>query len=116
MDELPKDLINTARKSFTASGEPIKTSCKKKEMKVEFRLLNDILAKTVTAKAGSSDAVTHERFFLMTAIHFGIKINWRKFFFDILKDMVTPSSKQAKGFAAQICVLLQGLPDLTLGE
>ncbi|KZV43218.1 hypothetical protein F511_39110 [Dorcoceras hygrometricum] len=33
-----------------------------------------------------------------------------------MKDMVTPYSKQAKGFAAQICVLLQGSPDLTLGE
>ncbi|KZV36752.1 hypothetical protein F511_26925 [Dorcoceras hygrometricum] len=30
--------------------------------------------------------------------------------------MVTKSSKQAKGFAAQICVLLKGAPDLTLGE
>ncbi|KZV25256.1 hypothetical protein F511_24267 [Dorcoceras hygrometricum] len=29
---------------------------------------------------------------------------------------MTPSSKQAKGFAAQICVLLKGAPDLTLGE
>ncbi|KZV48185.1 hypothetical protein F511_20318 [Dorcoceras hygrometricum] len=116
MDELPKDLINEARKAFSASGELIKTSCKKKEMKVEFCLLNDILAKTVTTKAGSFDAVTHERFLLMTAIHGGIKINLSRFLFDILKDMVTPSSKQAKGFAAQICVLLKGAPDLTLEE
>ncbi|KZV21049.1 hydrolase [Dorcoceras hygrometricum] len=60
--------------------------------------------------------VTHERILLMTAIHGCIKINWSRFLFDILKDMVTPSSKQAKGFAAQICVLLKGVPDLTLGE
>ncbi|KZV36801.1 hypothetical protein F511_09492 [Dorcoceras hygrometricum] len=46
----------------------------------------------------------------------GEQINWRKILFDILKDMVTPSSKQAKGFAAQICVLLKGAPNLTLGE
>ncbi|KZV36159.1 hypothetical protein F511_29757 [Dorcoceras hygrometricum] len=116
MDDVPKALINAARKDFSASGELIKTSCKKKEMKVEFRLLNDILAKTVTAKAGSFDAITHERFLLMAAIHGGIKINWSKFLFDILKAMVTKSSKQAKGFAAQICVLLKGAPDLTLGE
>ncbi|KZV24620.1 hypothetical protein F511_35905 [Dorcoceras hygrometricum] len=69
MDEVPKDLIYDARSAFYAFGEPIKTSCKKKEMKIEFRLLNDILAKTVTAKAGSFDAVTHERFILMNAIH-----------------------------------------------
>ncbi|KZV37590.1 hypothetical protein F511_13861 [Dorcoceras hygrometricum] len=112
VDELPKEFINSARKSFSASGEPIKTSCKKNEMKVEFRLLNDIL----TVKAGSFDAVTHERFLLMTAIHGGIKINWSRFLFETLKDMVTPSSKQAKGFSARICVLLKGSLDLTLGE
>ncbi|KZV30844.1 pentatricopeptide repeat-containing protein mitochondrial [Dorcoceras hygrometricum] len=60
MDDVPKELITIAKKDFPASGELLKTSCKKKEMKVEFRLLNDILAKTVTAKAGSFDAVTHE--------------------------------------------------------
>ncbi|KZV53732.1 hypothetical protein F511_28509 [Dorcoceras hygrometricum] len=115
VNELPIDLINEARKSFSATGEPIKTSCKKKEMKIEFRLLNDILAKTVTAKADSFDAVTHERFLLMTAIHGGIKINWR-ILFNILKEMVTPSSKQARGFAFQLCILLKGSPDLTLGD
>ncbi|KZV39389.1 hypothetical protein F511_23549 [Dorcoceras hygrometricum] len=61
VNELPKYLINEARKAFSVTGDLIKTSCKKKEMKVEFSLLNDILAKTVTAKAGSFDEVTHER-------------------------------------------------------
>ncbi|KZV35348.1 hypothetical protein F511_23817 [Dorcoceras hygrometricum] len=61
MDEVPKDFIYDARSVFSATGEPVKTSCKKKEMKVEFRLLNDILAKSVTVKAGSFDAVTHEK-------------------------------------------------------
>ncbi|KZV50133.1 hypothetical protein F511_17239 [Dorcoceras hygrometricum] len=101
---------------FSASGEPVKTSCKKKELKIECRLMNDILAKSVTFKAGSFDAITQERFLLMTAIHFGLKINWSKILFDILKEMVTKSSKQAKGFAAQICILLKGAPDLTLVE
>ncbi|KZV44648.1 splicing factor 3B subunit 1-like [Dorcoceras hygrometricum] len=39
---------------------------------------------------------------------------------DILKqipeEMVTPSSNQARGFAVQNCVLLQGVPDLALCE
>ncbi|KZV18199.1 hypothetical protein F511_20148 [Dorcoceras hygrometricum] len=116
MDEVPKDLIFDARSAFSTGGEQIKTSCKKGEMKIEFRLMNDILAKTVTAKAGSFDALTHERFLLMTAIHFGLKINWSKLLFNILKDMVTPATKQAKGFAPQICALLKGAPNLTLGE
>ncbi|KZV50145.1 hypothetical protein F511_26461 [Dorcoceras hygrometricum] len=85
-------------------------------MKIEFRLMYDILANTITVKAGSFDTVTHERFLLMTAIHFGLKINWSKLLFNILKDMVTPAMKQAKGFAPQICALLKGAPDLTLGE
>ncbi|KZV14036.1 hypothetical protein F511_44562 [Dorcoceras hygrometricum] len=34
VDQLPKDLIKEARKVFSASGDLIKTSCKKKEMKV----------------------------------------------------------------------------------
>ncbi|KZV41942.1 hypothetical protein F511_31937 [Dorcoceras hygrometricum] len=116
MHEVPKDLIYDAQSVFSASGEPSKTSCKKNKMKIEFHLLNDILAKSVTVKAGSFDAVTHERFLLMTAIHYGLKINWSKILFDILKDVVTPSSKQSKGFATQICVLIKGGPDLTLGE
>ncbi|KZV34338.1 hypothetical protein F511_35353 [Dorcoceras hygrometricum] len=89
MDEVSKDLIYDVRSVFFASGEPVKTSCKKKEMKIEFRLLNDILEKSVTVKS--------------------------KILFDILRDMVTKSSKQAKGFAA-ICVLLKGAPNLKMGE
>ncbi|KZV38460.1 hypothetical protein F511_40216 [Dorcoceras hygrometricum] len=99
MDEVPKDLIYDAWSALSASGEPIKTSCKKKEMKIEFRLLNDILAKTVKNKA-SFDAVTHERFLLMAAIHGGIKINWSKFLFTILKDMGAPdlTLEESKAF------------------
>ncbi|KZT76399.1 hypothetical protein F511_46576 [Dorcoceras hygrometricum] len=78
--------ISEDQRAFSESGEPIKASCKNKEMKVEFRLLNDILAKAITAKAGSFDAVTQESFRLMAVIHYGIKINWSRFMFDILKE------------------------------
>ncbi|KZV58383.1 hypothetical protein F511_15506 [Dorcoceras hygrometricum] len=111
VSDLPANLINQAMKAFSESGVLIKTSCKKKDMKMEFRLLNDILAKHITAKAGSFDAVTHERFLLMMAIHCGIKINWSRFLSDILKEMVTPSSKQARGFAVQLSILLEGVPE-----
>ncbi|KZV58014.1 patatin-like protein 2 [Dorcoceras hygrometricum] len=85
-------------------------------MKIEFRLLGDILVKTIYVKAGSFDAVTHERFLLMTAITCGVKINWSSLVFDILKAMVTPGSRQARGYAIQICVLLKNVPSLELGE
>ncbi|KZV41314.1 hypothetical protein F511_21838 [Dorcoceras hygrometricum] len=107
LSDVPKDFVYDERSIFSASGEPVKTSCKKMEMKFEFRLPNDILPKSVTVKAGSFDAVTHERFLLMMAIHFGMKINWSRIMFDIFKDMMTKSSKQVKGFAAQNCVLLK---------
>ncbi|KZV13950.1 phospholipase D alpha 1-like [Dorcoceras hygrometricum] len=46
MNEVPKDLVFYARSEIYANDEQIKTSCKKKELKIEFRLLNDTLAKT----------------------------------------------------------------------
>ncbi|KZV17249.1 hypothetical protein F511_24041 [Dorcoceras hygrometricum] len=45
-----------------------------------------------------------------------IKMNWAKFLFSILKKMVSPGSKQAKGFAIQISLLLATFPTLELGE
>ncbi|KZV40160.1 hypothetical protein F511_39327 [Dorcoceras hygrometricum] len=52
--------------------------------------------------AVSFDAVTDERFFMMTAMYGGIKVNWGRLLFNIFKDMVTPGSRQAKGYAVQI--------------
>ncbi|KZV58180.1 hypothetical protein F511_35901 [Dorcoceras hygrometricum] len=74
LSETPKNLVYDAMSIFSKSGEPISTYGKKRLMKNEFRLLNDILAKSITVKAGSFDAVTNERFLMMTAIHFGIKV------------------------------------------
>ncbi|KZV22337.1 hypothetical protein F511_05291 [Dorcoceras hygrometricum] len=86
------------------------------EMKPEFRLMNDILAKSVTVKAGSFDAVTHERFLMMSAINGGVKINWGWLLFNIFKDMVTPGSRQARGYAVKIFILLNNVPNLELGD
>ncbi|KZV27040.1 hypothetical protein F511_13388 [Dorcoceras hygrometricum] len=85
-------------------------------MKHEFRLLNDILAKALTVKAGSFDSVIVERFQMMTAIHYGLKANLSKVLFNVLKDMVDRSQRKAKGFAAQIGVLLKGMPTITMGN
>ncbi|KZV26957.1 dystroglycan-like [Dorcoceras hygrometricum] len=87
-----------------------------REMKIEYRRLHDMLAKMLFVKAGSFDAVTHERFMLMTAITFDVKINWGSLLFGVLKAMVTPGSRQAKGYAIQICVVLSKVPGLELGE
>ncbi|KZV38158.1 NB-ARC domain containing protein [Dorcoceras hygrometricum] len=113
---VPKDLVYDARSIFSQSGEPVSFSCKKRLLKYEYRLLNDILAKSLIVKAGSFDAVTHERFLMMTAIHFGIKVNWSKILFEVLNEMVNKTIKRSKGFAVQICVLLKGDPAVTLGD
>ncbi|KZV55733.1 hypothetical protein F511_12568 [Dorcoceras hygrometricum] len=114
--EVPKDLVFDARSLFSISKEQVSVSCLKKELKIEYHLLHDILAKTIFVKAGSFDAVTRERFMLMTAITFDVKVNLNSLLFGILKEMVTPGSRQAKGYAIQICVLLKNIPGLELGE
>ncbi|KZV35744.1 hypothetical protein F511_30082 [Dorcoceras hygrometricum] len=115
LSEVPNHLVLQARTVFSKSENPVQYSCKKRLLKYEFRLLHDILAKSITVKAGSFDAITHERFLMMTAIHFGVKINWSKILFEVLKEMADRTIKRAKDFAAQICVLLKGDP-ATLGE
>ncbi|KZV23728.1 hypothetical protein F511_31778 [Dorcoceras hygrometricum] len=88
--EVPQDLVLETRRAFSYDGKLVSTSCKKRELVFEFRLLNDILAKSVTVKAGSFDAVTHERFLMMTAIYGGVLVNWSKILFKVLKDMGAP--------------------------
>ncbi|KZV41721.1 hypothetical protein F511_29986 [Dorcoceras hygrometricum] len=114
--EVPKDNVYDARSLFSQKGVQIDVHGKKKYMKHEFRLLNDIFAKAITVKACSFDSVTVERFQMMTAIHYGLKVNWSKVLFNVLKDMVDRSQRKAKGFAAQIGVLLNGIPTITMGD
>ncbi|KZV29148.1 hypothetical protein F511_40985 [Dorcoceras hygrometricum] len=81
-----------------------------------FRLLCDIVVKAISVKAGSFNAITVEKFSLITAVVCKIKMNWAKFLFGVLKKMVSARSKQAKGFAIQISRLLETFPTLELGE
>ncbi|KZV19770.1 hypothetical protein F511_06301 [Dorcoceras hygrometricum] len=116
LSDVPKNLVFDARSLFSESKEQVSISCLKKELKIQYRLLHDILAKTLFVKAGSFDAVTRDRFLLMTAITFDVKVNWSNLLFGVLQGMVTPGSRQAKGFAIQIGVLLQNVQGLVLGE
>ncbi|KZV54617.1 hypothetical protein F511_02651 [Dorcoceras hygrometricum] len=116
INEVPKDLIFDARTEFSFTGEQLTTSCKKRELKIEYRLLSDIVAKSITVKAGSFDFVTHERFMMMTAIFGGVSINWGIFLFKIFKDMVTPETRQDRGYVVHIYILLKNIPNLELGE
>ncbi|KZV38569.1 hypothetical protein F511_04274 [Dorcoceras hygrometricum] len=96
LSEVPRNLLSNAQSLFSASEKEVSTSCLKKEIKMQYRLLSNILAKSLFVKAGSFDAVTRDRFLLMTAITFEVKVNWGNLLFGVLKEMVTPDSRQAK--------------------
>ncbi|KZV38962.1 hypothetical protein F511_30019 [Dorcoceras hygrometricum] len=116
LSEMPKDAIFDARSIVSLSGEKINLSGRKNQVKMPFRLLCDIVAKTISVKAGSFNAITVEKFSLMTAVVCGVKMNWAKYLFGILKKMVAVKTKQAKGFAIQISLLLATFPAVELGE
>ncbi|KZV35474.1 hypothetical protein F511_30464 [Dorcoceras hygrometricum] len=115
ISEIPKDAIFDARSIVSLSGEPVSLSGRKNQMKFEFRLLCDIMAKAISVKVGSFNAITVEKFSLLTTVVCSVRMNWAKILFSILKKMVTPGSKQAKGFAIQISLLLVNIPNLELG-
>ncbi|KZV28228.1 hypothetical protein F511_02098 [Dorcoceras hygrometricum] len=116
LSEMPKNAIFYARSIVSLSGEPISLSGRKNQMKMPFRLLCDIVAKAISVKDGSFNAITVEKFSLLTAVVCGVKMNWAKFLFGVLKKMVSAKSKQAKGFAVQISRLLATFPSVELGE
>ncbi|KZV37931.1 hypothetical protein F511_17703 [Dorcoceras hygrometricum] len=116
LSEMPKDTIFDARSIVSLSGEPINLSGRKNQMKMPYRLLCDIVAKAISVKAGSFNAITVEKFSLLTAVVCGVKMNWAKFLFGVLKKMFSAKSKQAKGFAIQISRLLATFPTVELGE
>ncbi|KZV18250.1 dystroglycan-like [Dorcoceras hygrometricum] len=116
LSEMPKDAIFDARSIVSLSGVQINLSGRKNQMKMPYRLLCDIVAKAISVKAGSFNAITVEKFSLLTAVVCGVKMNWAKYLFGILKKMVAVKTKQAKGFAIQISLLLATFPAVELGE
>ncbi|KZV23395.1 hypothetical protein F511_43264 [Dorcoceras hygrometricum] len=62
LTEIPKDLVFDARSIVSFSGEPVSMSGKKKEMKFEYRLLCDIMAKTISPPQMSQQQLSSQRF------------------------------------------------------
>ncbi|KZV53918.1 hypothetical protein F511_03921 [Dorcoceras hygrometricum] len=85
-------------------------------MKIHFRLLCDIMTKSISVKAESFNAITVEKFAMVTKVVCEVKVNWSSVLFTILKKMVTEGTRQAKGFAIQISLLLENVPNLELGK
>ncbi|KZV20434.1 dystroglycan-like [Dorcoceras hygrometricum] len=68
LSDMPKDKIFDARSIVSLTGEPVSLSGRKGQMKIEYRLLCDIMAKAISVKAGSFNALTVEKFSLLTAV------------------------------------------------
>ncbi|KZV55851.1 hypothetical protein F511_18315 [Dorcoceras hygrometricum] len=74
-------------------------------------------ARSIVSMSGRVLQCNHSgKFSMLTAVVCGVRMNWASVLFNILKKMVTPGSKQAKGFAVQISLLLENIPNLELGE
>ncbi|KZV41246.1 hypothetical protein F511_28661 [Dorcoceras hygrometricum] len=80
------------------------------------------------SKSGSAGLLLPRRLFLYHFRRLGLSwkkiakedtlcslLAFRQICFSV-QDMVTPASKQDRGFAVQICIILKGAPDLDLGE
>ncbi|KZV46963.1 hypothetical protein F511_23565 [Dorcoceras hygrometricum] len=86
---------------FSGSDEPFRAPNKKREMKIEFRILHDIVAKALCAKPGSFDQVTSEKLDLMIAITAEVKVSWAQILFQVLSNMVNTPKRQLQGFSIQ---------------
>ncbi|KZV50685.1 hypothetical protein F511_31810 [Dorcoceras hygrometricum] len=56
LSEVPRNLLAEAQSLFSVSEKEVSISCLKKEIKMQYCLLSDILAKSLFVKAGSFDA------------------------------------------------------------
>ncbi|KZV32449.1 hypothetical protein F511_15707 [Dorcoceras hygrometricum] len=113
---LPAKTVADMKVFFSAIDVPFRPLSKKKDMKVEYRLLHDIVAKSLSAKAGSFDVVTTEKFEMMVVISAGMKIDWGHILFQTLVAIVYMSGKQSQGYAVQLSLLLEKLVKTDLGE
>ncbi|KZV39987.1 hypothetical protein F511_44836 [Dorcoceras hygrometricum] len=75
-------------------------------MKMEYLLLNDIVAKALCVKAGSFDVVTSEKFDLMVAISASLRVNWAHVLFQTLVEIMNTPTTQSQGFVVQVSVLI----------
>ncbi|KZV29271.1 hypothetical protein F511_23556 [Dorcoceras hygrometricum] len=114
--DIPIETEVEMRKMFSGSDVPFTAPNKKKEMKMEYRLLHYIVAKALCAKAGSFDMVTSENFDMMVAITARLKVNWAQVLFQVLVTMVTNPNRQSQGFVVQVSVFLERLVKADLGE
>ncbi|KZV24470.1 hypothetical protein F511_19101 [Dorcoceras hygrometricum] len=99
--DIPTQKVVDMRRRFSGSNVPFRIPNKKKEMKMEYHLLDDIVAKALCAKGGSFDVVTSNKFDMIVAISAGLKGNLAQVLFQTLVVMVNMPTKKSQGFAVQ---------------
>ncbi|KZV38343.1 hypothetical protein F511_21613 [Dorcoceras hygrometricum] len=114
--ELSAKEVEEMKALFSSTGVPFRPPKKKKDMKVEYRLLHDIVAKSLCAKAGSFDVVTTKKLEMMVAISAGLKVNWGHIVFQTLVSMVYMPGKLSQGFAVSLSIMLEKRVKADLGE
>ncbi|KZV41326.1 hypothetical protein F511_40266 [Dorcoceras hygrometricum] len=75
LTDVPKDKIFDAKSIVSLTGEPVRTWGTKSQMKIHFHLLCDIMEKSISVKAGSSNAITVEKFAMVTTVVCEVKIS-----------------------------------------
>ncbi|KZV38575.1 hypothetical protein F511_04280 [Dorcoceras hygrometricum] len=114
--DVPSKTVEKMQMKFSGSDVPFRAPNKKKEMKMEYRLLHDIVAKALCANSSSFDVVTSEKIDLMVAISACLKVNWEQILFQTLVVMVHTPTKKSQGFAVQVSFWLQNLVKADLRE
>lgn len=105
-NRLPSATVDEMKIKFSFSGLPQKSYGKKKEMKIEYRLLNEIVAKSLTTKARSFDSFIVERLEIVITVSARINVNFSGILFNVLVAMVSCPEKQHQGYAIMMCHLL----------
>lgn len=105
LSAVPNGNMDIWANQMTISGASMTHHGEKKDLKMEFRWLANIVAKSLLAKAEAYEKITLEKLQTMVLIASRIRVNWSDILFHIFSEMVR-GKNQSQGFAVQICYLL----------
>lgn len=102
---VPNGNMDIWASQMTISSAPMIQHGEKKDLKMEFRWIANIVAKSILAKAGAYEKITLEKLHTMVLIASRITVNWSEILFHIFSEMVR-GRNQSQRFAVQIFYLL----------
>lgn len=105
VSNIPDGNTDMWKLGFSNSESLMSIPAEKHQLKSEFRLLANIVAKALLARAGAYDKITLLKFQYMALIASRIGVDWSGILFSSLREMVTGKGR-SEGFYLQICYLL----------